>query len=184
MTVACHAPQPEGQRGFSVDMNTEEPPTVDSLQRKVDAVLRLMRELGAAVVNVGHGRDSLSATRAERFAQAWRRSGGIVGSVVSWPETAASWLRQSRRLSTGADAWVVADSPTGWAGIGPRLAAHGLWRPDRTIAFPGLDDPALPRLAGSLATEGLRGVGANGTTTWHYSDGWLRSTTSPAPSHP
>jgi hypothetical protein len=144
------------------------------LELETAAVLALVRRLRPGSVNVGHGRDPASIVRAEAFAGAWTDLGGDIGVVVSWPATAASWLRQARRLAAGADTWVVADTPSGWAGIGPRLAATGLWRADRTVAFPGLDDPALSRVAGPAATEGLRGVSADGCT-WQHTNGWLRT---------
>jgi hypothetical protein len=149
-------------------------PSTPQLQRELDTVLRLVRGLRPGVVNVGHGRDDTSITRVAAFAEAWTETGGTVGAIVSWPASAASWLRQARQLSADADTWVVADTPTGWAGIGPRLAETGLWRADRTVAFPGLDDPSLARLAGPAATEGLHGASTDGGT-WHYGHGWLHT---------
>ena len=73
----------------------------------------------------------------------------------------------------------VPDTPAGWAGIGPRLADTGRWRADRTVAFPGLDDPALPVAAGLPAGTGLRGVTTDGRT-WTHDGGWLRITGSAA----
>jgi hypothetical protein len=145
-----------------------------SLGTELTAVLALVRRLQPGTVNVGHGRDPGSSARGRAFADAWAGLGGDLGVVVSWPASAASWLRQARRLSAGADTWVVADTPGGWAGIGPRLAATGLWRADRTVAFPGLDDPALCRVAGLVATDGLRGVSADGRT-WQFANGWLHT---------
>jgi hypothetical protein len=143
------------------------------LQRELDAVVHLVRGLRPGVVNVGHSRDDISIARVDAFIEAWAETGGTVGAIVSWPTSAASWLRQARQLSAGADTWVIADTPTGWAGIGPRLADTGLWRADRTVAFPGLDDVTLTRLVGPAATEGLRGASTDGGT-WHYVRGWLR----------
>lgn len=106
-------------------------------------MLASLRRSGAVLVNVGHGRDPLSAARAAAFVAAWQDV-GQVGLVVSWPAVAASWLRPARRLVSGApDAWVVADSPEGWAGLSPRLASTPGWRADRTFVFPGL--PEAPR---------------------------------------
>ncbi|HEY2205972.1 MAG TPA: hypothetical protein VGH99_15980 [Pseudonocardia sp.] len=92
-------------------------------------VLRLVRELAPGVVNLGHGRAPGSVARARAFERAWRERGGHLGIVVSWPATAASWLRPATRLARGADTWVVADDPAGWTGIGPRLAGTGAWWP-------------------------------------------------------
>lgn len=144
------------------------------LQLELTVVNDLLQRLRPGVVNVGHGRDLASCVRAAAFVDAWTRRGGTIGAVVSWPASAASWRRQARRLSADADTWIVADTPSGWAGIGPRLAETGLWRADRTVTFPGLDDPALSRLAGQAATEGLRGVSTDGRT-WQHTNGWLRT---------
>jgi hypothetical protein len=133
-------------------------------------VLRLVRELEPGVVNVGHGRDDACTARARAFADAWTEQGGHLGAIVSWPSAAASWLRQADRLATGADTWVIADTPTGWAGIGPRLLDTGRWSPRRTVAFPGVDDPTL---AGRAETHGLRGATRDGRV-WHIDGPWLR----------
>ncbi|GAA1839826.1 hypothetical protein GCM10009836_18780 [Pseudonocardia ailaonensis] len=153
---------------------TAEPGTTEGLV-ELDAVLRLLGRLEGGVVNVGHGRDRTSVRRARAFVDAWAARGGLIGAVVSWPPSAASWLRPAERLAAGADLWVVADTPAGWAGIGPRLAATASWRADRTVAFPGLDDPTLPRLAGRAAVAGLSGVTHDGRT-WSHDGQWLRST--------
>jgi hypothetical protein len=139
-------------------------------------VLRLVRELAPGVVNLGHGRAPGSVARARAFERAWRERGGHLGIVVSWPATAASWLRPATRLARGADTWVVADDPAGWTGIGPRLAGTGAWWPARTVAFAGLCDPRLPLLAGPAPTDGLRGATRDGHV-WRIAGGWLRTGT-------
>lgn len=128
----------------------------------------------AVLVNVGHARDPGSRARAAAFVAAWTARGGEIGAVVSWPATAASWLRPASRLVAGPpDGWVVADYPDGWRGIGPRLVATGRWRADRTVAFAGLGTPDLPLAAGRCATDGLRGATGDGRS-WSILDGWLR----------
>ncbi|WP_249123940.1 hypothetical protein [Saccharopolyspora erythraea] len=140
---------------------------------EVAKVVELLRELEATLVNVGHGRDVGSDERAARFVRAWSAVGGEIGAVVSWPASAASWLKPACRLVSGApDAWVVADEPTGWTGFCRRLAAVGGWRPDRTVAFSGLTDPLLPAAVGAGATEGMRGAASDGTG-WMFADGRL-----------
>jgi hypothetical protein len=125
------------------------------------------------LVNVGHGRDARSVACATAFVTAWQAEGGDIGAIVSWSAAGASWLRPACRLAAGApDAWVVADSPAGWTGFGQRLAATGLWRARRTVAFSGLADPMLPELAGSEATDGVRGAAADGLS-WAFTDGRL-----------
>ncbi|MPY93458.1 MAG: hypothetical protein GEV08_10445 [Acidimicrobiia bacterium] len=149
---------------------------------QVDAVVAWLFELGATVVSVGHGRDPRSRASAARFVEAWRGLGRLdereafardVDAVVDWPATAASWLRPAQRLVAGApDAWVVADTPASWAPMARRLRLSTSWAPARTVCFPALATPALPELAGHDATEGLRGVGTDGTR-WQFTDGAL-----------
>ncbi|WP_157357359.1 hypothetical protein [Amycolatopsis nigrescens] len=140
---------------------------------ELETVLRLARAHRAVLVNLGHGRDGASLARAELFAEAWLKAGGELGSVVSWPAVAASWLRPACRLASGApDVWVIADEPAGWAGFGRRLAADGRWRARRTVCFAGLGDPVLPKLAGRPATEGLSGTTATGEP-WTFTDAQL-----------
>ncbi len=99
------------------------------------------------------GTDSASRPDGERIAAAW---GGLVPATVTWPETAASWLRQARRFAAPEpDAWVVAATPAGWAGMTRRLLLSTSWSPHRTIATSALEGFALP---------GLRGARADGTT--------------------
>jgi hypothetical protein len=137
------------------------------------AVVVLLEARGARLVNVGHGRDPRSLACAGAFQRAWRAAGGEVGAVVSWPATAASWLRPARRLAAGApDAWVVADQVSGWCGLGPRLAATGSWWACRTVAFAALADPGLPSLVGPDATEDLHGALPDGSP-WTFRDGRL-----------
>lgn len=137
---------------------------------QVETVLAVLARHRAVLVNVGHGRDAASRWQAAAFLDAWV---GEVGEVVSWPAEAASWLRPARRFASGApDAWVVADTASGWAGFGRRLAANPAWDAARTVAFAGLADPSLPLLAGRSATDGLCGPGADGGL-WRFAGGLL-----------
>ncbi|WP_181043747.1 hypothetical protein V5P93_006295 [Actinokineospora auranticolor] len=138
-------------------------------------VLALVKRLGT-LVNLGHGRDPASVASARAFLDAWD---GEIGAVVSWPATAASWLRSACRFAGGApDAWVIADQARSWTGIGGRLAAMPEWRPGRTVAFAGM---AWDGLAG---VEGLRGAGADGTewTILDRSVTWCRNLSGPGTS--
>lgn len=131
---------------------------------ELDTVVRMVVARGPGLVSVGHGADSRSALCATAFAEAWRDRGGTIGAIVSWPASAASWLRPATRLAAGSpDVWVVADRPGGWAGLAPRLVAGGRWDPRRTIAFAGLADPRLPEECPLAAVDGLSGAAADGT---------------------
>ncbi|RJL32585.1 hypothetical protein D5H75_13785 [Bailinhaonella thermotolerans] len=134
-------------------------------------LVRLARARGASLVNIGHGRSPGAIAAARAFAESWQAYGGAVGAVVSWPATAASWLRQARRLTTPVpDLWVIADDAPGWSAIAPRLLETGLWDPGRTIAFSALAHPGLPTLAGDAATEGLMVTRPDGTPAVYRDD--------------
>ncbi|GAA4906631.1 hypothetical protein EV188_103475 [Actinomycetospora succinea] len=125
---------------------------------ELDLLIALLDELRPEVLGIGHGRDTTATRRAHLAAQRWEARGGHLAALVSWPDTAASWLRQATKLTEDADTWLIADHPTGWAGIGPRLADDGRWSATRTVAFSSLAHPDLPRLAGAAATEGVHGA--------------------------
>jgi hypothetical protein len=126
-------------------------------------------------VVVGHSRDAVSRTAADAFVAAWRARGGTVLTVVSWPETAASWLRPANRLTAELpDAWVVAAAPIGFAQLARRLRHSTDWDPARTYAFASLQDSRLPALAGRDVLHGLRGAAADGGT-WDVRRGWVTS---------
>ncbi|WP_051343372.1 hypothetical protein [Pseudonocardia spinosispora] len=101
----------------------------------LETALRLVAELEPSVLNIGHGRDPESVARAETLGRAWSDRGGVVGRIVSWPATAASWLRPASRLAGDADAWLIADRPDGWRDIAPRLAATDSWDAARTVLW-------------------------------------------------
>ena len=66
---------------------------------------------------------------------------------------------------TLADAWVIADTPAGFAQLARRLAEQPDWSPARTFAFANLADPDLVALAGPVLS-GLSGATASGEV-WH-----------------
>jgi hypothetical protein len=124
-------------------------------------------------VTVGHSRDPASRATAEAFTAAWTAHGGTVLTTVSWPETAASWLRPANRLTAEIpDAWVMAAAPLGLAQLVRRLRHSTDWDPARTYAFASLQDPRLPALAGHDALHGMRGATADGAT-WDVRRGWV-----------
>jgi len=118
---------------------------------ELEAIVRLIGR--ARHVVIGTAADSASRADGERIAAAW---GGPVLATVTWPETAASWLRQARRFAApDPDAWVVSATPAGWAGMTRRLLKSTSWSPHRTVLTAALTGFHLP---------GLRGVRADGTT--------------------
>ncbi|WP_410673905.1 hypothetical protein [Amycolatopsis sp. cmx-4-68] len=101
---------------------------------------------------LGTAADSASRADGASIAAAW---GGPVLATVTWPETAASWLRQARRFAApDPDVWVVSATLPGWAGMSRRLLASTSWSPHRTVVTSALDGYPL---------AGLRGTRADGT---------------------
>ncbi|VVJ18608.1 Uncharacterised protein [Amycolatopsis camponoti] len=118
---------------------------------ELEALVKLIGE--ARHIVLGTAADPASRADGERIAEAW---GGLVLATVTWPETAASWLRQAQRFAApDPDVWVVAATPTGWAGLSRRLLMSTRWSPHRTVVTATLTDSRLP---------GLRGARADGTT--------------------
>jgi hypothetical protein len=159
----------------------EPPPPSRHTDAELAALIGLLTEPKARIetVVVGHSRDDASLAAARAFAVAWRRLGKEIITTVDWPETAASWLRPARRLTTSApDAWVVAAAPIGFAQLSRRLRYSTDWDPRRTFAFASLHDARLPVLAGPETARGLRGATADGGS-WEVRDRWV--TSFPAP---
>jgi hypothetical protein len=118
---------------------------------ELEALLGLLGR--ARHIVLGTATDPASRADGERIAEAW---GGVVLATVTWPEVAASWLRQARRFAAPEpDAWVVSATPAGWAGMTRRLLLSTSWSPHRTI---------LTSASAGFALPGLRGVRADGTT--------------------
>ena len=118
---------------------------------ELEALLGLIGQ--ARHIVIGTAADPVSRADGERIATAW---GGLVLATVTWPETAASWLRQARRFTApDPDIWVVSATPAGWAGMTRRLQTSTPWSPHRTVVTAALQDFRLP---------GLRGARADGTT--------------------
>jgi len=112
-----------------------------------DAELRRMTELalsrGARAIAIGRGRSPVAARAAAGFARRFQATGGSVSCTVTWPESAASWLRQATRFAAAdPDLWVMAGPATGWAQMtgacyGPRPGG------------PSAPSPSLPSAPGT-----------------------------------
>ncbi|MDI5979819.1 hypothetical protein [Amycolatopsis magusensis] len=90
--------------------------------------------MSQGTVTIGCSRDAGCRALAEVAAADWTGRGGVVLSIVDWPEAAASWLRQARRfVEGGPDAWLVLARPPGWAGMRHRLLLSTDWDPARTV---------------------------------------------------
>lgn len=120
-------------------------------EAELEAVLRLIGP--ARHVVIGTATDPASRADGTCIATTW---GGLVLATVTWPETAASWLRQARRFAEpNPDIWVVAAHPAGWTGMTHRLLLSTSWSPHRTIVTAPLMNHPIP---------GLRGTRPDGTT--------------------
>jgi pimeloyl-ACP methyl ester carboxylesterase len=150
-----------------------------------EAELNRMAELalhrGARSIAIGRGRSAGATAAAAAFARRWESTGGIVLDVVTWPEQAASWLRQATRFAAAdPDLWVMAGPPGGWAQMTRRLLWSTSWEPARTIAFAALGTDHASGLVGAGNLPGLAGATADGGT-WTVRDGQLHRA-APAPS--
>lgn len=149
-----------------------------------EAELITMTELAlrrnAGTIAIGHGRSTAAAGTAAAFARRWESCGRIVLDVVTWPEEAASWLRQATRFAAAdPDLWVMAGPPGGWAQMTRRLLWSTPWQPGRTIAFAALGTEHAIALVGADNLPGL--VGANGSGgIWTVRDGRVEQLSGPA----
>jgi hypothetical protein len=119
--------------------------------------LTLVAAMDAARVCVGHARDPESSTLAAAFADAWTDRGGEITAVVSWPDEAASWLRQARALTAaGPDAWLIAGPIASLRRVCDRLSMSTNWDAARTVALATVGGGAIVGRADSIVTAGQR----------------------------
>jgi hypothetical protein len=142
------------------------------------AELSRMTELalsrGARTVAIGHGRSAAAAAAAAVFARRWEASGATVLTVVTWPEEAASWLRQATRFAAAdPDLWIMAGAPRGWAQMTRRLLWSTPWQPGRTLAFAALGTRRAIGLVGAHNLQGLAGAITDGGT-WTVCNGSIQ----------
>ena len=155
------AQSPRLPAGLASDAAETEPtgPTDAELSR----VIELATYRGARCIAIGHGRSTATAQAMATFARRWEGSGGTVQDVVTWPEEAASWLRQATRFARAApDLWVMAGAPRGWAQMTRRLLWSTPWLPSRTLAFAALGTQHAIELVGAHNLPGLAGATADG----------------------
>jgi hypothetical protein len=97
-------------------------------------IWRALTDLDAHSLVIGTARDDDSVAAGTFAAELWVARGGVVLDTVTWPETAASWLRQARRFTAPhPDVWFVAATQPGWLGMRSRLTRSTDWDPQRTI---------------------------------------------------
>jgi hypothetical protein len=146
----------------------------EATEAELDRMVELALRRRATAVAIGSGR-AASAVAAAALAGRWEAMGGIVLDSVTWPEEAASWLRQAARFAAAEpDVWVMAGPPRGWAQMTRRLLWSTRWRPERTIASAGVGGPLAIGLVGACNLSGLAGATADGGT-WTVRDGRLQT---------
>jgi hypothetical protein len=151
----------------------------DATEEELGRMLHLALRRNAGSVAIGHGRSPAAAWAAREFAGRWEAAGRTVLCAVSWPEEAASWLRQATRFAgADPDLWVMAGPHGGWAHMTRRLLWSTAWEPERTIAFAAIGTGQAIGLVGALNVPGLVGATADGGT-WVVRDGRLRAAGTP-----
>jgi hypothetical protein len=148
-----------------------------------DAELSRLTELAlgcdAQAIALGSGNSPAAATAMASFARRWEAAGGTILCTVTWPESAASWLRPATRFTAAdPDLWVMAGPAAGWAQMTRRLLWSTPWRPERTLAFAAIGTPDVIGLVGAHNLPGLTGATATGGT-WRISNGILQVTRQP-----
>lgn len=143
-----------------------------------DAELNRMTELalsrGARAVATGRGNSPAAARAVGEFTRRFQATGGIIICAVTWPESAASWLRQATRFAAAdPDLWVMAGPATGWAQMTRRLLWSTSWQPERTLAFAAVGTRHVIGLVGAHNLPGLTGATPDGGT-WQVSQGMLQ----------
>ena len=151
-----------------------------SIEENKAAELNRMTELalgrGARAIAIGRGRSPVAARAAAGFARRFQAAGGSISCAVTWPESAASWLRPATRFAAAdPDLWVMAGPAIGWAQMTRRLLWSTTWRPERTIAFAAIGTRRVTGLVGAHNLPGLSGATADGGT-WEISHGTVRMT--------
>jgi hypothetical protein len=150
-------------------------PENGATEAELNRIAELARRRDARTIAIGRGRSALAAAATAAFARRWEAEGRIVLDVVTWPEEAASWLRQATRFAAAdPDLWVMAGPAGGWAQVTRRLLWSTPWQPGRTIAFAALGTPPAIGLVGAQNLPGLTGATADGRT-WAVRDGRLQA---------
>jgi branched-chain amino acid transport system substrate-binding protein len=110
-------------------------------------------------VSIGASDDAYGKNIARTFGVAWRRKGGRVGDTVFYGPNQRSYGSEAKQIVSGSPAaFVIAGSVASYQKLGPALVRTGGWDPAKAFVTDGLASNNLPKLAGSDATEGMRGT--------------------------
>jgi hypothetical protein len=137
---------------------------------EVAALVALARSRDARSIAIGSGRDSGSLDGVRAVADRWEAAGGEVALELSWPESAASWLRQATRFAAAdAEMWIMLGPPIGWTQMTRRLLWSTPWDPARTLLAAEVSTPAVLGLVGLHNLEGIAGV-TRDRQSWYVDD--------------
>ena len=132
---------------------------------EITGLCALARARGARSLVLGSGRTLGALASVAALTDEWEHHGGHIAGHVTWPETAASWLRQARRFSaTPADLRVMTGPAPGWAQMTRRLLWSTHWTAATTLVLASVADPAALALVGTAHLNGLTGVDTDGAT--------------------
>lgn len=135
----------------------------EATEAELTTMVELALRRDTRTIAIGRGRSTAAAGAAAAFASRWETRGRTVLDVVTWPEEAASWLRQATRFAAAdPDLWVMAGPPGGWAQMTRRLLWSTPWQAGRTIAFAALGTEPAIALVGADNLPGLTGATATG----------------------
>ncbi|MFJ4654262.1 hypothetical protein ACIP5Y_23590 [Nocardia sp. NPDC088792] len=149
-----------------------EDPTATTVE--LDVIIGIARRRGAHTIAIGSGRTSAALVTSQTLADRWQHEGGEVAATITWPETAASWLRQATRFAaTDPDLWVMTGPATGWAQMTRRLLWSTTWSARRTLVTAALAARDTLELVGAHHLDGLAGAHTDGTP-WILADGCVR----------
>lgn len=138
---------------------------------ELTGLVDLASRRGARHIAVGSGRDPEALAFADDFTALWNEAGGEVVKAVTWPEEAASWLRQATRFSAAeADLWIMTGPAAGWAQMTRRLLWSTGWRPENTLVTTAAGSRKALDLVGLHNLEGLAGLNSRGIR-WTIRDG-------------
>jgi len=141
-----------------------------SSEAEVAAITRLAAGREATRLAIGSGRTDSDLRTVDNLTAGWEARGGEVVSTVSWPDVAASWLRQATRFAAAdADLWIMTGSPLGWAQMTRRLLWSTEWRPADTILTSSLARPEVLGLVGLADLDGITCISGSGEA-WKVRD--------------
>ncbi|MEU9322053.1 hypothetical protein [Streptomyces sp. NPDC048295] len=141
------------------------PPETVITEAEVTALVALACSRGARTAAIGSGRSPLARASVRATADVWVRAGGEVALELTWPETAASWLRQATRfVAADTDLWIMLGPPLGWAQMTRRLLWSTPWQPARTLLAGAVCDRRTLDLVELHNLPGISGVTRDGDT--------------------